>query len=234
MQAVAGLGTACVVAPTTPQSGASHAMSDRTPLRVTCQSAAGAHEAYAVDGRPADCVRIGLCHYLPGADWVLSGINAGGNLGVDVYYSGTVGAVREAAILGRPAVAVSQYIRDPARLDWDRSAGWAAHVIRQILQTTPRPSLFWNINLPQPDGGQPPAGIRLVPLAIEPHELAYQRHDAPDQVSVFHYRGRYQERPRPHGSDVDVVFDGFISVTPMGLDVSATGGPWPGFTPPPR
>jgi 5'-nucleotidase len=218
--AVRDLGTARVVAPSESQSGASHAMSDRAPLRVHPHPFPGTASAHAVDGRPADCVRLGLSHYAARASWVLSGINSGGNLGVDVYYSGTVGAAREAAILGRPAIAVSQYIRDPDTLDWERSARWAAQVIRQILAQPSRPGRFWNVNLPHPEEGARLGGIVNAPLAVDPHNLDYHRDDHSAEVSVFHYRGRYQDRPRPDGSDVDVVFSGRISVTPMSLDVT--------------
>ena len=60
---------------------------------------------FVVDGTPVDCVRLGLLELAPDADWVLSGVNNGGNLGVDAHMSGTVAAAREAALLGRPAIA---------------------------------------------------------------------------------------------------------------------------------
>lgn len=229
LRAVAGLGEVVVVAPRSVQSGASHAMTDRTPLKVSPHDLPGARSAHAVDGKPADCTRLGLCHYAKESDWVLSGINAGGNLGVDAYYSGTVGAAREAAILGRPAIALSQYIRDAANLDWERSGRWAAEVIGQIMARETKPGLFWNVNLPQPlaDAGTP--AIVVAPLAAEPHRVSYQQGEDDGSTSVFHYRGRYTDRPRPRGSDVDVVFSGDICVTPMRLDVSAcdrSGGPF--------
>ena len=220
VQAVQGLGCLRVVAPLEPQSGASHSMMDRAPLRVMVRHVPGVTDAHAVDGRPADCARLGLRHYVPDADWVLSGINAGGNLGVDAYYSGTVGAAREGAILGRPAIAVSQYIRDAGNLDWDRSARWAGHVIRHLLHLPIRPGLFWNVNLPQPLPGSGTPTIALVPLAVEPHNVDYHRDDPSREVSVFHYRGRYEDRPQPEGSDVHTVFSGHISITPVELDAT--------------
>ena len=230
-RAVADLATLQVVAPATPQSGVSHAMSDRSPLRVTERSFPGVSRAHAVEGRPADCARLGLTHYAPEADWVLAGINAGGNLGVDVYYSGTVAAAREAAILGRPAIAVSQFVRDPRTLDWGRSTRWAAHVIPQILALPHLPGRFWNINLPHPLDDAPPQVV-TVPLAIVPLDVRYHRDDHPEEGSVFHYRGVYQSRPRRNGSDVDAVFAGQIAVTPLGLDTTLHGVETPRFSPP--
>jgi 5'/3'-nucleotidase len=234
IEAVSGLGQPLVVAPSSPQSGASHAMSDRTPLRVTpfpMPPPVGA--SHAVDGRPADCVRLGLCHYATGAGWVISGINAGGNVGVDVYYSGTVAAAREAAILGRPAVAVSQFIRSPRTLDWRRSARWTAHVLRQILALPVEPGVFWNVNLPQPEGERSTVEVVCAPLAIDPLDVRYHRDEHPDEVSVFHYRGIYLERRRTDGTDVDTVFSDRIAVTRMGLDSLARPGAMPRFTSPP-
>lgn len=219
--AVAGMGEIAVVAPQGVQSGASHAMTDRTPLRVVPYDLPGAHMAHAVDGKPADCTRLGLCHYANDSEWVFSGINSGGNLGVDAYYSGTVGAAREAAILGRPAIAVSQYIRDAKTLNWERAGHWTRAVIDQIMAREFTPGLFWNVNLPQPkDEAHTPAMV-VAPLAAEPHMVGYHQGEDVGESSVFHYRGRYQDRPRPQGSDVDVVFGGDICITPMRLDVSA-------------
>src|SRR5690606_14760928 len=73
---------------------------------------------YSLSGTPADCVRIGLLHVVPDADWVLSGVNDGGNLGVDTYLSGTVAGAREAALFERPAMALSQYRKGRGEKDW--------------------------------------------------------------------------------------------------------------------
>ena len=217
VQSMDGLGTLHLVAPHDVQSGASHAMMDRSPLRVTPRNLPGAASAHAVEGRPADCTRLGLRHYARDVDWVVSGINAGGNLGMDVYYSGTVAAAREAAIMGRPAIAISQFMRTREGLDWQRAARWAGHLIRVVMALPQRPGRFWNINLPQPTTEAPP-DVVLVPLAVDAHNVDYRREDASGEASIFHYRGRYQDRPAPAGSDVDAVFSGSISVTPLLLD----------------
>lgn len=219
LQAMEDVGTLHIVAPHEVQSGASHAMMDRSPLRVSTRQLPGAASAHAVEGRPADCTRLGLRHYARDAAWVLSGINAGGNLGVDVYYSGTIAAAREAAIMGRPAIAISQFIRTHDGLDWERAARWAAHVIRAVMSVPQQPGQFWNVNLPQPTTEDPPA-VALVPLAIDAHAVNYRREDEAGETSVFHYRGRYQDRPVPAGSDVEAVFSGRISVTRLLLDAT--------------
>src|SRR5262249_57858395 len=102
-EAAAELGEVLVVAPASHLSGCGHRVTTHGPIRVE-QVAPG---RVAVDGTPGDCVRVALHDLMPDADWVLSGINHGGNLGADVHHSGTVAAAREAVLHGRPAIALS-------------------------------------------------------------------------------------------------------------------------------
>ncbi len=101
LAASTGLGEPVVVAPAGPQSGVSHAVTTDSIVRVETRG-----RGFAVHGTPADCVRIGLHWLCPDAGLVLSGINHGGNLGADVYYSGTVAAVREAVLHGWSGIAL--------------------------------------------------------------------------------------------------------------------------------
>src|SRR5262245_38460098 len=91
VQAAQALGEPVVVAPMQAHSGCSHRVTTEEPIRVQQRSPS----SYAVEGTPADCVRLALHSIAPETTWVLSGINAGGNLGADVHISGTVAAVRE-------------------------------------------------------------------------------------------------------------------------------------------
>ena len=124
-----------VIAPATHQSWCSHTITAHRGVRVEQR----ADHRFAVHGTPADCVRMGLLRLAPDAKWVLSGINHGANLGADVYYSGTVAAVREAVLHGWPGVALSHYRRRGVELDdWGhlragRSAG-PANAARALLQ----------------------------------------------------------------------------------------------------
>src|SRR5262245_15532886 len=107
LEAARPFGDAVVAAPAGPQSGVSHAVTTGAAVRAEPRGPG----RFAVAGSPADCVRVALSRLAPDAGWVLSGINHGGNLGADVYYSGTVAAAREAALHGWPAVALSHYRR---------------------------------------------------------------------------------------------------------------------------
>ena len=123
--AVEGLGERRVFAPMSVQSGCSHRLTTETPIRLDRR----AEKHVAVDGTPGDCVRLAL-HEPEPVDWILSGINEGGNLGVDVFYSGTVAAVREAAFLGKPGIALSHYIKRTLPVDWPRVSRWCRQVQR--------------------------------------------------------------------------------------------------------
>ncbi len=116
-QAMSTLGECVVVAPDQHLSGCGHQTTMHRPLALSHVS----DQRHALDGTPVDCVRIGLGHAAPDSDWIISGINEGGNLGADLYRSGTVAAVREGALLGKPGIAVSQYRRRDSAADWDRA-----------------------------------------------------------------------------------------------------------------
>jgi len=207
-QAVAELGATVVVAPCEELSGCGHRVTTDRHLRITPHG----DDRHAVDGTPADCTRVGLIHVSPEVDWVMAGINAGGNLGVDVYMSGTVAAVREAAMLGKPAIAISQYRRRGRPVDWQRAARWTRHVVGELLAKPHEPGTFWNVNLPDGDALQdspPLAFCHVDPNAIP---VAYR-----EESGGLAYHGRYEERARTPRHDVDHCFSGRIAVSRIRL-----------------
>src|SRR5438094_9993167 len=123
------LGDPVVVAPAEPQSGVSHAVTWHEGVRIEPRG----DKRFAIHGTPADCTRLGLMTLVPDAKWVLSGINHGGNLGADVYYSGTVAAVREAVLHGWPGIALSHYRKKGFDYDWPRASRWAGRVLADLL-----------------------------------------------------------------------------------------------------
>jgi 5'-nucleotidase len=213
--AAEGLGPGRVVAPSGAFSGCGHRVTTHEPIAVTRLAA----DRYAVAGTPADCVRLALHHLVPDVSWVLSGINAGGNLGVDVYHSGTVAAVREAVIHGRPGIALSHYIARGRSIDWPAAARRARGVLRRLLEISWEPGTFWNVNLPHPEPGAPDPEIVFCPLDPSPLPLRYR-------VEGDHalYSGVYQERARLPSCDVDVCFRGQIAVTLIRMDLEADVG----------
>lgn len=203
--AAQAVGKPVVVAPMGPQSGVSHAVTTGRTVGVESQGPG----RFAVAGTPADCVRVGLHHLVPDATWVLSGINHGGNLGADVYYSGTVAAVREAVLHGWPGIAFSHYHRRGMEFDWPRVIPGVEQVLRDLLARPPVPGAFYNVNLPHLDPTEPNPEVVFCPLDPNPLPLSY-RHEADGGM---HYDGNYHGRKRAAGADVEVCFGGRISVT---------------------
>ncbi len=198
------LGHLTWIAPHTHLSGCGHRVTTDGPIRLFQRDA----NRWAIDGTPADCVRVALAKVVPEFDWVLSGVNHGGNLGADVYHSGTVAAVREAALHGKRGIAVSHYRKRGVEYDWDRAQRWIMPVLAKLLAEPLPPGQFWNVNVPCLLLGEPEPKMVVCPLEVGPLPLNFR--DDGDQI---HYVSNYHERPRVAGSDVDVCFAGNIAVT---------------------
>jgi 5'-nucleotidase len=203
------VGEVVVVAPAEPQSGVSHAVTWHEGVRIEPRG----DRRFAIHGTPADCTRLGLLHLVPEAAWIVSGINHGANLGADVYYSGTVAAVREALLHGWPGIAFSHYRKDSVAFDWERAARWAVPVLSNLLAKPIEQGLFYNVNLPLLPPGAPDPEVVWCPLDPKPLPLNY-RHE---EESGLYYAGDYHLRDRTPGADVDTCFNGNISVTAVRL-----------------
>jgi len=196
-----------VVAPDSQMSQIGHRVTTDTPIRYEERG----ERRFAVTGTPADCTRVALASLMPvRPDWVLSGINHGGNLGRhDFAISGTVAAVREAAFAGIRGISLSHFLRRGIPLDWDKAADRVAPVIAGLLGEPLDQGHFWNINLPHPAPGEREPGV--IHCGQERHSLhVHYEEKTPGELS---YAGDYHERPRVPGSDVDVCFGGDIAVT---------------------
>lgn len=200
-----------VVAPDSQRSQIAHRVTTESPLRYERRG----HRRFAIDGTPADCVRVALACLLPAPpDWVLSGINHGGNLGRhDFAISGTVAAVREAAFLGIPGIALSHYLQRGREVNWEAAAARVDALLPELLAERPAPGAFWNVNLPHPAPGDPePRALRC---EQERHALHVRYEER--QPGLLSYAGDYHERRRVAGSDVDVCFRGDIAVSLVGI-----------------
>lgn len=206
-QALRELGECVTVAPHEHLSGCSHQATTHRPLELVERSPGH----FALDGTPVDCTRIGLLRVATDSDWVVSGINAGGNLGADVYLSGTVAAAREGALLHKRGIAVSQYVdRKRLPLDWGNAVRWTAQVVRMLTQLYPSEGSLWNVNLPHLEAGAPRPDV--VFCQLDPHPLPV---DFRVEEGRYHYQGVYQKRQREPGRDVDVCFSGRIAITQL-------------------
>jgi 5'-nucleotidase len=192
-----------IVAPRDHWSGCGHTLTTGRHIAYE-QRAPG---VWAVAGTPADCVRLALTHLAPGPAAVLSGINQGGNLGFDVWCSGTVAAAREAASHGVRGIALSHYIRRGIPLDWDLAARWVAALLPDLLPGHGHVS----VNLPHLDGSpeRPPA----VACELDPSPLPLAMELSAEGAK---YSGNYHQRARIAGRDIDTCFSGRISVVELG------------------
>jgi len=214
-RAVADLGEVHVVAPATVQSATSHAITLHKFMAVTpytCDLFTG----HAVAGHPADCVKLAVTqlHDKP-FDLVLSGINHGANVGVNVHYSGTVGAAREGAFLGIPSIALSLHIGDWGHDHWDRAALHARTAIDTVLTAGIDPGVLVNINVPILDGGAEPIGTRAVPLNINAMHDRYDTEQGDDGVVKYKAQDSMSFSDRGKGTDVDTLFEKYITLTPL-------------------
>ncbi len=201
--------TVAIVAPQYQFSGCGHQVTTYTPIAYERRS----ERAYAIAGTPADCARLAIAEFFPAAEWTISGINAGGNLGVDTYISGTVAAAREATILGKRSIAISQWIKRPLPLDWGRSARLAARVLVKLMAEPLPAGAFWNVNLPHLEPDSPDPEIVFCPTCTAPLDVRYRR----EGEAAFHYNGEYPRRDRVAGTDVDTCFGGRIAASQLQL-----------------
>ncbi len=205
LQAVNG-DNVIIAAPKDHQSGCGHQVTTNRPIQAQKRSPS----AYAIAGTPADCIRIAISHITQNINCVISGINAGGNLGVDAYISGTVAAVREAAIHGIRGIAVSHYRKGKLNYNWDLAAKWTAEIVAELLNHPTETGTYWNVNLPHLQPGEPEPKIVFCQPCTKPLPVNYRI-----EGNEFYYVGEYSKRDRTPGSDVDVCFAGNIAITQL-------------------
>ena len=207
----------CVVAPERERTCVAHAITLHKPLRMREVS----RGAFATSGTPADCVYLGVNVVLDRKpDLVISGINKGPNMGQDVNYSGTVAAAKEGAFLGIPSLAVSLCAREGFLF------GDAAKVTCSIIKTLrdkPFPeNTFLNVNIPNVPRGQL-KGFSVTSLGKRIYtDIVHERTD-PRGGKYYWMGGNGESYEHIRGTDFYAVEKGFVSVTPLGLDITNTG-----------
>ncbi|MGD0836432.1 MAG: 5'/3'-nucleotidase SurE [Polyangia bacterium] len=218
LQALASALSSCaevmIAAPDRERSASAHAISLDHPLRVE----EIAPRSFAIDGTPVDCVYLALHHLVPRKpDLCLSGINNGFNLGSDLFYSGTVGAAREAALRGVPAAALS--LERQSSQDFSAAAEFARSLVAELLgrgASAIEPFTFLNVNVP----AGIIKGVRLTTMGRRVYR---------DQVSVrqdlrgksyYWIGGPETKGDDVAGSDCTAVCQGMVSITPIGLDLT--------------
>jgi 5'-nucleotidase len=220
--AVADMGEIHVVAPDSPQSAAAHAITLQAPLTVrkvhVQGGSAGSFLALSVDGRPADCVRLAIRRLLvPPPDLVLTGVNAGANVGVNVFYSGTVAGAAEAAMLGIPAVAFSAAMT--GTVDFPRAAQLCRWVLDSLLKWGLGRGDFLNVNIPAL-GPLMPLGVRVVPQSTAELTDDYHLQSHGPDGEVYRLGDEYSFAATDHENDVTSLAEGYVTVTPLQVDLT--------------
>ena len=206
-------GHVIVVAPNIEASAIGHALTLRRPLRMETVR----DGVYEVDGTPTDCVNIAITQLFKAApDLVVSGINKGYNLGDDVTYSGTVAGAMEGALLGIPSIAVSLE-RTRAEYNFIPAAAAAGKVAEIVLSRGLPSRTFLNLNVPRGT----PAGYRVTFQARRNHVTVVDPRVDP-RGNAYYWIEEGQNEWEPHDrSDYQAVKDGFISITPLQVDLTA-------------
>ncbi|WP_449243926.1 5'/3'-nucleotidase SurE [Desulfobacca acetoxidans] len=207
-----------VVAPESEQSAVGHAISLLNPLRVKKVNKNGSFFGWSVLGTPADCVKIAVAEVLPEKpDIVVSGINLGANVGINVLYSGTVSAATEAAIMGLRSMAVSLCTyREP---DFTAAASFAARLAPQLPHLNLPTGVCLNVNIPDLPENQ----IKGVLLTRQEKGVLmekYERRIDPRENIYFWLAGLNNHRELEPGTDYWAVHEGYISLTPIHHDLT--------------
>lgn len=222
-EALRALGDVQVVAPLVEQSGVSHRITYLHPIMVReIKDDAGARYGWAVDGSPADCVKLGVLEFCPRRpDLIVSGINSGANVGINVIYSGTVAAAIEGAFFGITSIAVS--LAQNAAPDYHAAATQALPLIRELQRRHAGGGTLWNLNLPESTAAGP-RGVRLCHMGVRRHFDTVERRTDP-RGRTYYWSGieKHQDAPLDPGSDVDGLRDGFITLTPLHFDLTERG-----------
>ncbi|MBI1995133.1 MAG: 5'/3'-nucleotidase SurE [Deltaproteobacteria bacterium] len=202
------------VAPDRAQSSMSHALTLHRPLRVNELGP----RRLSVDGTPVDCVKLALTGLLPvRPDLVISGINKGPNLGDDIIYSGTVSAAIEGALLGLPAIAVSLVtFKD---FDFRAAADFIMHLLGQIRQREIPPKTLLNVNVPPIPKGEI-KGWRLTRMGKRHYSENIVERVDPRGGKYYWIGGDDLGFAQDDGTDGVAVQEGYVSVTPLQVDLT--------------
>lgn len=219
---LAKLGQVYVVAPASEQSATGQAITMRQPLQYKPVDLAGAVQAYAVNGTPADCIKLGLEVILDDQpDMVVTGMNLGDNLGQYNYYSGTVGAAIEGVLHGLPAIATSAQRQADGTIDWANIGTQLDQVLPKLVQAPWQPGLLLNLNLVHqvdPDTAQ----VQVCPLNRQTLRFKYHEYTNPKGAQVY-WLGRHDQEVQDE-TDLDLALKGITTVTP--IQIAQTDHAW--------
>ncbi len=217
------LGDVTVVAPLTEQSGVGHAITYLTPLMAREVYDGDQQRGWAVEGSPADCVKLAISELCPQRPkLVVSGINSGQNAGINVLYSGTVAAAIEGAFFGITSFAVSLEFDEHAR--YNQAAQLAGAIIEQILAHKDVEPQLYNLNIPSAAldsvAEKEPTEVRVLPMAVVPWGESFEQRRNPRGKPYFWATGMQPAPPDGVETDLSALRKGHITLTPLEFDMT--------------
>lgn len=218
--AVKGLGELHVIAPDVERSAAGHAITLADPIKSMPVDKNGEFFGYAIGGTPADCIKLAVCAVMKDnpPDMILSGINLGSNTGISVIYSGTVSAATEGVILGIPGVAFSLCTyTDP---EWEMAGRVAREITKQLIENPMPPNVLLNINMPNLPYDQL-KGIKVTRMGRSRFIEKFHKRLDPRGRTYYWLDGALEVHDDGDDIDIHAVRDGYVSITPIHLDLTA-------------
>jgi 5'-nucleotidase len=217
------IGKVSVLAPDRNWSGGGHVKTLDRAMRVRQELLADGTVAFACDGAPSDCVALAtLGYFKEPIDLVVSGINVGANLGHDVTYSGTVTAAMEAAIAGVPGIAISLEVPEwnLGEIDFGPAARAARMVAARVIENGLPPEILLNVNVPFLNDDQL-RGFRLTRQGLRVYHSRLDERLDPRDHPYYWIGGDAPTGVPERGTDIGALSEGFISITPLQLDLTA-------------
>lgn len=208
-----------VVAPLTEQSAVGHAITMKNPLRVTKHYRGGGHFfGYAVDGTPADCIKMGIRNIMQESpDLVISGINHGSNTAINIIYSGTVSAAREAAIMDVPAIAISVASHDVD--DFSYAAKVAKKLALKVFENGLPKGTMLNVNVPNLPESEI-KGIKITKQGLSKWDDIYEKRVDPYGKDYYWLTGSLVNIDNDLDRDQFAVINNYVAVTPIHFDLT--------------
>ncbi|GAA0866253.1 5'/3'-nucleotidase SurE [Paraclostridium tenue] len=218
-KAIKDVANVYVVAPDTQRSATGHAITIHNPIMINEEYIDDNIKAYSISGTPADCVKLGIESIFKDVniDLVLSGINNGANLGTDVIYSGTVSAAIEGLIQNKPSIAISYDSFKVSKEKYKKASDYVVNLVNNIKNDMHIfDDCILNVNIPDKDV----KGFKITKLGIRKYENDIEERLSPYGKRYVWIGGKIKEIVQEENSDISVTENGYISITPINIEMT--------------
>lgn len=218
-KAMSNIANVYVVAPESQRSATGHAITIHSPIMVNEEFIADNIKAYSISGTPADCVKLGIEGILKDIhiDLVLSGINNGPNLGTDVIYSGTASAAIEGLVQNKPSIAISYNEFNVTKETYIEASKHVVKIVESVKDKLDMlDDCILNVNIPNKEI----KGTKVTVLGERKYENVMEERYSPYGKRYFWIGGKIKNIEQVENNDIDCVEDGYISITPVNIDMT--------------